>query len=141
MLLRLAHELIQAINHEVSIRSLFIIILTYHFAQLESIEDTKSFRLTCKHMDQALAPEMLHCITVDINENNCEKELRKLQYFAERSSSCRTIQGIKQLIIKELSPGHEKEEELKKCLYKALSSLTTVRTVRCIFHERFLSTS
>ena len=127
--------------------------------QSRSIEDTKSLRLTCKQMDQTLATEVLHCITVDINGETFEREWSKLQYFAERSS-CRLIQGIRRVGIKSLSfpvldsesPGALREsvenvetafeyceEELKKCLYNALSSLTTVRTVRCVSHELFLN--
>lgn len=122
--------------------------------QLKSIEDIKSFRLTCKQTDQALATEVLHRISVNVNKETLEKELCKLQYLAERSSSSLSIKGIRQVDIKSLSPdldpknpwalrisaegGAAKEleyheQELKNCLYNALSSLTTVRTIRCVF--------
>ena len=85
-----------------------------------------------------------------------KREWSKLQYFAERSS-CRLIQGvgIKSLsfpVLDSESPGALREsvenvetafeyceEELKKCFCNALSSLTTVRTVRCVSHELFLN--
>ena len=84
-----------------------------------------------------------------------ERELSKLQYLASAtkgSPSLLAIQGIRQLDIESLSPALNPkepwpcvvsepdadaaedleyyEEELKKCLYKALSSLRTVKTVR-----------
>lgn len=78
---------------------------------------------------------------------------------AEGSSSRLAVQGIRQVDIKSLSPALNPKEpwdvtgisdwednqfeivqtfdyyekELKKCLYRALSSLTTVKTVRCVF--------
>ncbi|KAF8804188.1 hypothetical protein BYT27DRAFT_6712086 [Phlegmacium glaucopus] len=166
MLLSLAPELIQAISHE-----------------LKSIEDVKSFRLTCKQTGEALATEVLRHITVNINEETYEGELRKLQYLAsaaEGSSSClMIIRGIRQVDIESLSPAINPklprefceieyvpsetegftlamqkfwradmksvvaaetleyyEEELKKCLHNALSSLTTVRAVRWVPAEK-----
>ena len=126
---------------------------------MTSIEDVKSFRLTCKQTGEALATEVLRHITININAETSERELAKLQYLAstaEASSShhSKAIQGIRQLDIRSLSPVlHSKaleasaegdaaaakalkyyEEQLKKCLFNALSSLTTtVRTVRCVF--------
>ena len=109
------------------------------------MEDIKSFRLTSKQMDRALAAEVLWCITVDINQETFERELCKLEYFAAGSSSCRLVRRI---VIRSLSPPSidpwapmvrtkrkkraAQTEKLKKCLYTALSSLTTVRTVRCV---------
>jgi hypothetical protein len=125
--------------------------------QLQSIEDIKSLRLTCAQTGQALATEVLRRITVNINVDTYERELSKLQYLAsatKRSPSILAIQGIRQLDIESLSPALNPrepwacldserdadaaeeleyyEEELKKCLYKALSSLTTVKTVRWV---------
>ncbi|KAF8804189.1 hypothetical protein BYT27DRAFT_7302269 [Phlegmacium glaucopus] len=130
MLLSLASELIQAISHE-----------------LKSIEDVKSFRLTCKQTGQALASEVLRCITINIKEETFERELRKLQHLASASEGSSSRLMIQQVDIGSLSPALNPEEpcataaaetleyyeeELKKCLYNALSSLTTARTVKWI---------
>lgn len=113
-----------------------------------------------------LATDLLRRITVDINTETFERELRKLQYLASAalkgSSSRLAIQGIREIDIKSLSPALNPKEYwswqnnpgletlhyeaiLKKCLYKALSSLTTVRTIRCVlmaprrkFHWRYI---
>jgi len=110
-------------------------------------------------MGEALATEVLRHITININTETSERELAKLQYLAstvEASSPhhSKSIQGIKQLDIGSLSPVlHSRaleasaegdaaaaealkyyEEQLKNCLFNALSSLAkTVRTVRCVF--------
>ena len=121
--------------------------------QLKSSKDVKSFRLTCKRTNRALATEVLRRITVNVNKETFEKELCKLRYLAE---GCCLIQGIRQVDIKSLSPDLDpyiewpsldtkrgaasEEEELRKCLYNTLSSLKNVRTVRCVFHELFLHT-
>lgn len=124
---------------------------------MRSIEDIKSFRLTCTQTGQALATEVLHRITVNINTETSEKELAKLRYLvsaAEGKTSGLTVQGIRLVDIKSLSPALNPKEpwdianfeesqfeiaeaieyyekELKSCLYRALSSLKTVRAVRC----------
>ena len=121
--------------------------------QLNSNEDIKSFRLTCKKTNQALATEALRRITVNVNKETFENELCKLRYLAE---GCLLIPVIRQVDIKSLSPDQDphiewpvlntkggaasEEEELRKYLYNALSSLKNVRTVRCVFHELFLDT-
>ena len=96
---------------------------------------------------------------MNITTRTSGKELSKLQYLAsaaQGSSPRPAIQGIRQVHIRSLSFNwHMKgvefsdeeddtpvdrtlleklcyEMELKQCLYNALSSLTTVKTVRCI---------
>ena len=97
---------------------------------------------------------------MNVNTETAEKELSKLHYLvsaAEGSSSCLAVHGIRQVDIKSLSPALNPKEpwdiedleenqfeivqtfdyyerELKKCLYSALSSLRTVRTIRCVFY-------
>ena len=91
---------------------------------------------------------------MNVNKETFEKELCKLRYLAE---GCLLIRGIRQVDIKSLSPdldpniewpvldtkggaALEEEEELRKCLYNALSSLKNIRTVRCVISELFLDT-
>ena len=121
--------------------------------QLKSNEDIKSFRLTCKQTNQALATEALCRISVNVNKETFEKELSKLRYLAE---GCLLFRGIRHVDIVSLSPDLDpniespvldtkggaalEEEELRKYLYNGLSSLKNVRTVRCVFHELFLDT-
>jgi hypothetical protein len=124
---------------------------------LKSIEDIKSFRLACKQTAQALASEVLHHITVNITTETSARELSKLQYFASEAEGSSIVRlAIQQLDIKSLflslNLGGETdaeeddamanrrlletlsyEAELQKCLYKALSSLTAVRTVKYVY--------
>ena len=108
---------------------------------MKSIEDIKSFRLSCKQTAQALASEVLHHITVNITTETSARELSKLQYFASEAEGSSIVRlGIQQLDIKSLFPSlgfvgetYDSEAELQKCLYKALSSLTAVRTVKYVY--------
>ena len=115
---------------------------------MKSIEDIKSFRLACKQTAQALASEVLHHITVNITTETSARELSKLQYFASEAEGSSIVRlGIQQLDIKSLFitlgfGGEACDAELQKCLYKALSSLTAVRTVKYVymfFLNNFLS--
>jgi hypothetical protein len=120
---------------------------------LKSIEDIKSFRLACKQTAHALASEVLYHITVYITTETSSRELSKLQYFtseAEGSSIVRLaiqLLDIKSLFLS-LNFGGESDDatanwtlletlsyeaELQKCLYRALSSLTAVRTVKYVY--------
>ena len=90
---------------------------------------------------------------MDITTETSARELSKLQYFASEAKGSSIVRlAVQQLDIKSLflslNLGEEGsdattnrrllealsyEAELEKCLYKALSSLTAVRTVKYVY--------
>ncbi|KAJ3509106.1 hypothetical protein NLJ89_g5397 [Agrocybe chaxingu] len=105
------------------------------------VGDLKGLRLTCRQLAYLLSAQVLRKLVFDFNFSNLEASIEKLEILSKGCPAA--VQGTKELVLRSLSvdinrvpKGHHTPESLlfdsvvQRCLFRALSSLKSVRSIR-----------
>ncbi|CAA7269412.1 unnamed protein product [Cyclocybe aegerita] len=110
------------------------------------VGDLKELRLTCRQLGYLLSAQVLRKLVFDFNFSNLETSVEKLEILSKGCPAA--AQGIRELVLRSLSvdsnriPNEHHTPEpslfdsvLQKYLFRALSSLKSVRSVRWFSSE------